>query len=42
MLSIAPDRGYMLSTLSVNGTAAAVAVGEDNAYTFAQPEKTSP
>ena len=37
MLSIAPDEGYMLSTLSVNGTAAAVAVGED-AYTFAQPE----
>ncbi len=28
----------MLSTLSVNGTAAAVAVGED-AYTFAQPEE---
>ena len=38
MLSIAPDEGYMLSTLSVNGTAAAVAVGED-AYTFAQPEE---
>jgi len=37
VLSIAPDEGYMLSTLSVNGTAAAVAVGED-AYTFAQPE----
>ena len=38
MLSIAPDEGYMLSTLSVNGTVAAVAVGED-AYTFAQPEE---
>ena len=38
MLSIAPDEGYMLSTLSVNGTAAAVAVGEDT-YTFAQPEE---
>ena len=38
MLSIAPDAGYMLSTLSVNGTAAAVAVGEDT-YTFAQPEE---
>ena len=38
MLSIAPDEGYMLSTLSVNGTSAAVAVGED-AYTFAQPEE---
>ena len=38
MLSIAPDEGYMLSALSVNGTAAAVAVGED-AYTFAQPEE---
>ena len=37
MLSIAPDEGYMLSTLSVNGTPAAVAVGEDT-YTFAQPE----
>ena len=37
MLSIAPDEGYMLSTLSVNGTSAAVAVGEDT-YTFAQPE----
>ena len=38
MLSIAPDEGYMLSTLSVNGTSAAVAVGEDT-YTFAQPEE---
>ena len=38
MLSIAPDEGYMLSTLSVNGTAAAVAVGDDT-YTFAQPEE---
>ena len=38
MLSIAPDEGYMLSRLSVNGTSAAVAVGED-AYTFAQPEE---
>ena len=38
MLSIAPDEGYMLSTLSVNGTPAAVAVGEDT-YTFAQPEE---
>ena len=37
MLSIAPDEGYMLSTLSVNGTPAAVAVGDDT-YTFAQPE----
>ena len=37
MLSIAPDEGYMLSALSVNGTSAAVAVGEDT-YTFAQPE----
>ena len=37
MLSIAPDEGYMLSALSVNGTPAAVAVGEDT-YTFAQPE----
>ena len=38
MLSIAPDEGYMLSALSVNGTSAAVAVGEDT-YTFAQPEE---
>ena len=38
MLSIAPDEGYMLSRLSVNGTSAAVAVGEDT-YTFAQPEE---
>ena len=38
MLSIAPDEGYMLSTLSVNGTPAAIAVGEDT-YTFAQPEE---
>ena len=37
MLSIAPDEGYMLSALSVNGTSAAVAFGEDT-YTFAQPE----
>ena len=37
MLSIAPDEGYMLSTLSVNSTPATVAVGEDT-YTFAQPE----
>ena len=37
VLSIAPDEGYMLSTLSVNGTPAIVAVGEDT-YTFAQPE----
>ena len=37
MLSIAPDEGYMLSRLSINGTSAAVAVGEDT-YTFAQPE----
>ena len=37
MLSIAPDEGYMLSTLSINGTPATVAVGEDT-YTFAQPE----
>ena len=37
MLSIAPDEGYMLSTLSVNGTPATVAVGEDT-YTFAQPD----
>ena len=38
MLSIAPDEGYMLSTLSVNGIPATVAVGEDT-YTFAQPEE---
>ena len=38
MLSIAPDEGYMLSALSVNGTPAAVAVGEDT-YTFTQPEE---
>ena len=38
MLSIAPDEGYMLSTLSVNGIPAAVAAGEDT-YTFAQPEE---
>ena len=37
MLSIAPDEGYMLSALSVNGTPATVAVGDDT-YTFAQPE----
>ena len=37
VLSIAPNEGYMLSTLSVNGTPATVAVGEDT-YTFAQPE----
>lgn len=37
MLSIDPDEGYMLSTLSVNGNPAAVAVGEDT-YTFTQPE----
>ena len=37
MLSIAPDEGYMLSALSVNGIPAAVAVGDDT-YTFAQPE----
>ena len=38
MLSIAPDEGYMLSALSVNGIPATVAVGEDT-YTFAQPEE---
>ena len=38
MLSIAPDEGYMLSTLSVNGIPATVAVGDDT-YTFAQPEE---
>ena len=38
MLSIAPDEGYMLSALSVNGIPATVAVGDD-AYTFAQPEE---
>ena len=38
MLSIAPDEGYMLSTLSVNGTPASVAAEEDT-YTFAQPEE---
>ena len=38
MLSIDPDEGYMLSTLSVNGNPAAVAVGDDT-YTFAQPEE---
>ena len=37
MLSIAPDEGYMLSTLSVNGIPATVAAGEDT-YTFVQPE----
>ena len=37
MLSIDPDEGYMLSTLSVNGNPAAVAVGDDT-YTFTQPE----
>ena len=37
VLSIAPDMGYMLSTLSVNGTPVTVAVGDDT-YTFAQPE----
>ena len=37
MLSIAPDMGYMLSTLSVNGTPVTVAVGDDT-YTFAHPE----
>ena len=37
MLSIDPDEGYMLSTLSVNGNPAAVAVGNDT-YTFTQPE----
>ena len=37
VLSIAPDEGYMLSTLSVNGNPAAVAVGDDT-YTFTQPE----
>ena len=38
MLSIAPNEGYMLSALSVNGIPATVAVGEDT-YTFAQPEE---
>ena len=37
MLSIAPDEGYMLSMLSVNGIPATVAAGEDT-YTFVQPE----
>ena len=37
MLSIAPDEGYMLSALSVNGIPATVAVGDDT-YTFTQPE----
>ena len=37
MLSIDPDEGYMLSTLSVNGNPAAVVVGDDT-YTFTQPE----
>ena len=37
MLSIAPDEGYMLSTLSVNSIPATVAAGEDT-YTFTQPE----
>ena len=37
ILSIAPDEGYMLSTLSVNGTPVTVAVGDDT-YTFAKPE----
>ena len=38
MLSIAPDEGYMLSTLSVNSIPATVAAGEDT-YTFVQPEE---
>ena len=38
MLSIAPNEGYMLSALSVNGIPATVAVGDDT-YTFAQPEE---
>ena len=38
MLSIAPDEGYMLSALSVNGIPATVAVGDDT-YTFLQPGK---
>ena len=38
MLAIAPDEGYMLSALSVNGIPATVAVGDDT-YTFAQPEE---
>ena len=38
MLSIAPDEGYMLSALSVNGIPATIAVGDDT-YTFAQPEE---
>ncbi len=38
MLSIAPDEGYMLSALSVNGIPATVAVGDDT-YTFALPEE---
>ena len=37
MLSIAPNEGYMLSTLSINGTPASFAV-EDDTYTFTQPE----
>ena len=38
MLSIAPNEGYMLSALSVNGIPATVAVGDDT-YTFLQPGK---
>ena len=38
MLSIVPDKGYMLSTLSINGTPASFAV-EDDTYTFRQPGK---
>ena len=38
MLSIAPNEGYMLSALSVNGIPATVAVGDDT-YTFAQPDE---
>ena len=38
MLSIAPNEGYVLSTLSINGTPASFAV-EDDTYTFAQPEE---
>ncbi len=38
MLSIAPNEGYMLSTLSINGNPASFAV-EDDTYTFAQPEE---
>ena len=38
MLSIVPDEGYMLSTLSINGTPVSFAA-EDDTYTFRQPRE---